>query len=249
MKTILVFLTTACSCPTPPPPPPPPECPSPTTNTCPDYTGSWGSACPAGSRCISLFNACTFPVALTYNVGCNSNGQPGSPQCNATEGPTVLPGATTYWNIVNSDTPQNACDWSPSCLTSGLAIMANPNTYSLTSGTRIEFTAGNSADAYGKFDSYDIDIEKGYSVAVALGPVLHGNCAHDSANHDCRALWCDSATCPDAYSTPTSGGCPDGRSPQAGCQDTFAENSGYAVTFCPSVGSSCQDATSCEIIP
>ena len=69
--------------------------------------------------------------------------------------------------------------------------------------------------------------------------------AHDVAKHDCRPLWCDSATCPDAYATPTTGGCPDGRSPQAGCQDTFNLPVGYTVELCPATGESCQDAVAC----
>jgi hypothetical protein len=110
-------------------------------------------------------------------------------------------------------------------------------------GTRVEFTAGNKADPYGKFDSYDVDLEKGYTIPVSFTPDL--TCAHDHANHDCRPLWCDSATCPDAYLTPTSGGCPDGRSPQAGCQDTFNDPKGFVIEFCPASGESCQDAEAC----
>lgn len=248
MKPSILVLLAACRTPpTPPPPPPPPSCASPTTNTCTGYAGSWGMTCPPGERCITFQNACTTPVALTYNVGCNADGKPGSPQCNATQGPMLLPGATTSWLIVDANTPAGACDWSPPCLTRGLAVMANANTYSLTSGTRIEFTSGNSANEYARFDSYDIDIEKGYSVPVSFAPVLHGNCAHDSANHDCRPLWCAEANCPDAYSSPTGGGCPD-RSPQAGCQDTFSDEggSGFTVTLCPASGASCQDAISCS---
>ena len=248
MKPILLLLA-ACPCPAPTPPPPP-ECSSPTTNVCTDYTTSWGASCPTGSRCLTFTNACPYNVALTYNVGCNSDGKPGSPQCGATAGPILTPGEGVNWLIVDSDTPQQACDWSPACLTSGLAVMANANTYSLTSGTRIEFTSGNSANEYARFDSYDIDIEKGYSVPVSFAPVLHGNCAHDSTGHDCRPLWCDAADCPDAYSSPTGGGCPD-RSPQAGCQDTFSDEggSGFTVTLCPASGASCQDAIPCPSLP
>ena len=90
-----------------------------------------------------------------------------------------------------------------------------------------------------------IDVEKGYQVPVSYAPNLVNGCAKDSASHDCRPLYCDSATCPDAYFNPTQGGCPDGRSPQAGCQDTFSTPDGYSVELCPVSGTSCQDAKPC----
>jgi hypothetical protein len=116
----------------------------------------------------------------------------------------------------------------------------------------MEFTAGNGADPYGKFDSYNLDIEKQWSaVPVRFEPDLER--AVDHANHDCRPLFCNSDDCPDAYATPTQGGCADDRSPQASCQDTFNQAKGYTVTFCPSDcattgGScpSCQDAKACS---
>jgi len=53
-------------------------------------------------------------------------------------------------------------------------------------GTRVEFTAGNHLDPYGKFDSYDIDVEKDwYSMPVTFAPNI--GCAHDSGL-DCRPL-------------------------------------------------------------
>lgn len=139
-----------------------------------------------------------------------------------------------------------SCDpYSPSCLTEGLALIANTGAGTCASGTRVEFSAGNQGDPYGKFDSYNLDVEKNfYSIPVAYAPIL--SCANDIVNHDCRPLYCDSSTCPDAYATPTSGGCPDGRSPQAGCQDTFANDVGFMVTYFPPAGTSCKNAVPCQ---
>jgi hypothetical protein len=220
-------------------------------NTCPDYSPAWGTACPAGQRCITFTNNCAQPVALAYQVGCDGDGKPGAPQCNCTNGPTLPAGGSATWTITDGNYTSCLPSWTPACLTAGLAVLANPMTPSCTSGTRVEFTAGNSGDPYGKADFYDIDVEKGYSVPVHFAPAL--TCAHDTANHDCRPLWCGSETCPDAYATPTTGGCADGRSPQAGCQDTFSKPAGFTVTFCPldcptsgcETCPSCQDATAC----
>lgn len=213
-------------------------------NTCPDYAPSWVAACPEGARCLTFENHCTTPVALAYTVGCNGDGTPGAPQCVCTDGPVLAPSTAAFWVIVDSETTSCIPSWQPPCLTAGLAVVANPDAASCASGTRVEFTAGNSADPYARFDSYDIDVEKTYySVPVSVAPDL--SCAHDTANHDCRPLWCDSATCPDAYATPTTGGCSDGRSPQVGCQDTFNRPAGLTVEFCPVSGESCQDATAC----
>lgn len=132
---------------------------------------------------------------------------------------------------------------------SGLAVIANyaGEGGSCTKGTRVEFTAGNHLDPYGKFDSYDIDVEKEwYSMPVTFAPNIM--CAHDSGL-DCRPLWCNSSDCPDAYRTPTTGGCSDGRSPQGSCQDTFGNfgtQSGYTVVFCPAEGKSCQKSQACS---
>lgn len=245
MKSLLVLLLACQMCPVPVPVPVPVECSAATMkNTCTDYTESWVKTCPEGSRCVTFTNACTYPVALTYSVGCDGTGKPGAPQCASTEGPKLATGASESWVIVDSATLKGACKWSPDCLTEGLEVMANANAYA-PSGTRVEFTSGNSLDPYAKFDSYDLDIELGFTVPVAYGPSLQSGCANDFANHDCRPLYCDSGTCPDAFSTATSGTCPDRRSPAAGCQDTFSGNDGYLVTFCPDRGESCQDATAC----
>jgi hypothetical protein len=232
-----LFLLLSCvSSPTPPSPAPVSEaltdC-SAAKNTCPDYASSWQAVCPAGSRCVTFINHCTEPVALAYNIGCNGDGKPGAPQCACTSGPTLTAnGGSVAWPIVNGDYTSCLPSWEPPCLTASLAVVANPTTSDCTKGTRIEFTAGNQADPYNRFDSYDLDVEKTwYSVPVSFQPVLP--CARDHANHDCRPLWCNSADCPDAYQTPTTGGCADGRSPQASCQDTFADSVGYTVAFCP----------------
>jgi len=214
-------------------------------NTCASYAPSWSGACPEGQRCIRFKNSCPTAVNLSYQTGCNGDGTKGAPQCDCTAGPVILPGSYVTWTIVDGNYASCLPSWTPACLTAGLAVLATTGAASCTTGvTRIEFTAGNSADPYGKFDSYDLDVEKGFGVPVLFGPEIP--CAHDTANHDCRPLVCDSATCPDAYSTPTSGGCPDGRSPQVGCQDTFSGNDSYLVEFCPSpMPKSCQDAAAC----
>lgn len=207
------------------------------TNDCPDYTSFWQDTCPPGARCIEVRNNCTTPVGVTYNVGCNGDGKPGAPQCACTAGPTLAAGASTFWEIVNGDF--ESCDpWTPSCLTSGLSVTFKPD----CSGLRAEFTAGNAADPYGRFDSYDLDVQNGYGgIPVTFNPNLL--CAIDSANHDCRKLYCDTAFCPDAYSSPTGGGC--GYSPQVGCQDTFDRSKGYTITLCAEWQPSCTDALHC----
>lgn len=219
-------------------------------NTCPDYSTSWVASCPDSARCITFHNACTEPVALAYQIGCNGDGTKGAPQCDCTTGPKLGPGAVAYFQVVNGDYTSCLPSWTPSCLTAGLAVLANANEASCTTGTRIEFSAGNSADSYDHLDSYDIDVEKGFSLPVSFAPALA--CANDHLNHDCRPLWCGSSTCPDAYATPTTGGCPDGRSPQAGCQDTFTGSNGFVMTYCPancspSTCPSCQEAVPCLV--
>jgi len=209
------------------------------TNDCPDYSTSWSTSCPTGSRCIKIVNNCAEPITLTYNVGCNGDGTAGSPQCACTQGPTLAEnGGTIYWPIVDGD--YTSCTpYTPSCLTEGLSVTTKPD----CSGTRVEFTAGNAANEYGRFDSYDLDIENGYSgVPVTIAPAL--TCANDNANGDCRSVYCGEAGCPDAYSTPISGGCP-GMSPQVGCQDTFSDNVGYTVTFCAAAQAYCGSAPAC----
>jgi hypothetical protein len=244
---ILLTLLLACG-PSPPVEATPPveaECGT-VKNTCADYAPYWNTAaCPDGSRCITFTNACDEPVVLAYQIGCNSDGTKGAPQCDCTPGPTLGPGDSAYWQIVDGNYPSCPPSWEPPCLTSGLAVLANVGgAATCATGTRLEYTAGNAGDPYGKFDSYNIDVEKDwYSVAVTYAPDL--TCANDHANHDCRPLFCDKADCPDAYQTPTTGGCPDGRSPQASCQDTFNGSKGYTVTFCPTGGKSCQDAQAC----
>ena len=83
-----------------------------------------------------------------------------------------------------------------------------------------------------------------YSIPVAFPPDL--TCANDYQNHDCRPLGCTSPTCPDAFLTPTSGGCPDGRSPAVGCMDTFSGNKGFIVTYYPATSASCGGAIPCN---
>ena len=219
-------------------------------NTCPDYAPAWHiDACPEGKRCLTFKNSCADPVALSYQIGCNGDGTKGAPQCDCTPGPVVASASSAYFEIEDGDYTSCLPSWEPACLTAGLAVIANENTADCAKGTRIEFTAGNSADPYGKFDSYDVDVEKlFYSVPVSFKPDI--TCAVDHANNDCRPLYCAAANCPDAYATPTQGGCADGRSPQAGCQDTFGQSKGYTVEFCPSDCTtsscpSCQDATAC----
>jgi len=216
------------------------------TNTCTDYSVYWKASCPAGERCITFDNQCKEPVALSYQIGCNGDGTPGAPQCNCTDGSTLQTGDKTYFQITDAAYTSCLPSWTPSCLTAGLAVMANANTGSCTTGTRVEFTAGNNDDDYNHFDSYDVDTELGFGVPVSFDPDL--TCATDHANHDCRPLVCADEKCPDAYSTPTTGGCPDGRSPQASCQDTFGKSDGFTVTYCPNpTPVSCQDATGCPI--
>lgn len=221
-------------------------------NTCPDYAVMWMDTCPDGERCIQFKNSCTDAVALAYQVGCNGDGTKGAPQCDCTDGPVIAKGKSSYWKIVDGNYTTCLPSWQPACLTAGLAIMANPTTASCTQGSRIEFSAGNTADMYGKADFWNLDIEKGwYSVPVTFKPDL--DCANDHANHDCRQVWCNSEKCPDAYAIPTAGGCPDGRSPQVGCQDTFGGSRSFLVEFCPvdcaTTGGecpSCQDAKPCS---
>jgi hypothetical protein len=228
-------------------------------NVCPDYSPSWVAACPAGERCLQFTNAsATETVALSYQIGCNGDGTPGAPQCNCATGPALLPGASMYFTIVDANYTSCLPSWQPACLTAGLAVIANATTASCAAGTRVEFTAGNSGDPYGHFDNYDIDAEltkdggQFYSIPVALAPNL--TCANDYQNHDCRPLGCTSSTCEDAYITPTSGTCPDGRSPQVGCQDTFSGNGdggagsgvGFMVTYYPATSASCGGAIPCN---
>ena len=213
------------------------------TNTCPDYSTSWATSCPEGQRCIAFVNSCADAVTLAYNVGCDGDGTAGAPQCACTQGPTLASnGGTAYWPIVNGN--YTTCTpYAPACLTEGLSVTTKPD----CSGTRVEFTAGNVANEYGRFDNYDLDIENGYSgIPVTLSPNI--TCANDAANGDCRSVSCDTGGCPDAYNTPTSGGCA-GMSPQVGCQDTFSDNEGYTVTFCAPAQASCTSATACTSVP
>lgn len=219
------------------------------TNACPDYSTSWSSVCPENSRCILFTNASpTKTVYLSYQVGCDGDGSPGSPQCNCATGPVLEPGKSTYYHVVNGYYT-DCHPYAPLCLTEGLAILANTDSSSCAQGTRVEFTAGNQGNPFGRFDSYNLDIEPTsgggvfYSIPVSFGPDI--SCAVDSSYHDCRTLFCDSSSCPDAYATPATGGCSDGRSPQVGCQDTFSGSKGFVVTYFPASGASCQDATPC----
>jgi hypothetical protein len=219
-------------------------------NVCPDYAPAWTPACPPGLRCLAFTNASpTETVALSYQIGCNGDGTKGAPQCDCTPGPALTPGMSMYFTITNGDYTSCLPSWQPACLTAGLAVLANVGEATCTKGTRVEFTAGNAGDPYGKADFWNVDVEKDwYSVPVAMVPDI--TCAVDHENHDCRPLLCDSATCPDAYATPTTGGCPDGRSPQDACQDTFGTTTngkaaGVTITYFPTAGKSCQDAVAC----
>ena len=69
--------------------------------------------------------------------------------------------------------------YEPACLTESLQVMADYEQNQCTIGTRIEFTAGNSGDPYGKFDSPDISTQGSadpkpegiyYSVPVSFKP-------------------------------------------------------------------------------
>lgn len=228
-------------------------------NTCTTYPQYWMTSCPAGQRCIQFLNSCPSTVSLSYQIGCNGDGMPGAPTCNCTQGPTLTNGQSAYWQIVDvNDTSSCTPPISPPCLTSGLAVMVNDSTAGLTCavGTRVEFTAGNSANAFGKFDTYNIDVEKDwYSLPVNFAPAIP--CSMDTgAPLDCRPLWCNMAQCPDAFDTPTTGGCSDNRSPAAGCQTTFGDfgtASGFLVEYCApgctTTGGtcpSCQSATACS---
>jgi hypothetical protein len=239
---VVVLVGGAVWCFTPAPSPPPGGCGA-ALNTCPDYAPSWRASCPAGARCLTIHNGCAAPVVLSYAVGCDGDGDPGAPQCSCTVGPTLDVGGVAAFVVTDGDYASCLPSWSPPCLTAGLAIVPG-YTANGCQGTRIEFTAGNTADPYGRFDSYDLDVEKGFSVPVSYGPAL--TCATDHAGHDCRPLACGSSSCPDAFLTPTTGGCADGRSPAVGCDDTFSDGAGYAVELCPEpLPASCQDAIPC----
>ena len=221
--------------------------------TCNDYPQAWVSSCPDGERCIEFKNNCSYSVTLSYQVGCDKNGNPGSDQCNCTLGPTIAKSTSHFWKITDANDPTCNPAIKPSCPTVGLAVMVNKDSgQDCTQGTRVEFTTGNSGNIYGKFDSYNIDVEKQwYSVPTLFKPDV--SCTTSTNDLDCRPLWCNSADCPDAYNTPTTGGCSDDRSPQGSCQDTFNQSVGYTVELCPSQcattgGScpSCQTAKTCS---
>lgn len=225
-----------------------------TQNTCPDYSVYWQDSCPDGQRCIKFMNNCTQDITLSYQVGCNAGGTPGAPQCNCTQGPTLQGptlgknGGVIYWQIVNGNYDPNCpSSYLPACLTAGLTVMANSTSGAdCTQGTRVEFTAGNSGDIYGKFDSYNISTQGDaggtwYSVPVVFEPDPSVTDPYDPSNLNCRPLYCNSLQCPDAYLTSTTGGCPDSRSPQGNCNTTFSKSTGYLVELCPS---NCT-ATSC----
>jgi hypothetical protein len=230
------------------------------TNRCPDYEKYWiDTSCPAGERCITFKNKCSQNIYLNYQVGCNSDGNPGSPQCDCTKGPLIPPKNNVYWQIVNGnyspcDCRSSSCniDYTPDCLTEAFTVMPSYNESSLCLGNRIEFTAGNEGNPYGKFDSYDNDIEKGFNVSVSFAPDIA--CTpkiYWNNGTDCRSLWCGSINnCPDAYYDPYHGKCD--RSPQAGCQYTFDHHRndtpmGFIVEFCPAnPTTNCQNSAMCS---
>lgn len=212
-----------------------------TKNTCQDYSVYWKDSCASGERCIEFKNSCKDDLTLSYQVGCNADGTPGAPQCDCTQGPTIESGKVKYWQIVNGDYDPNCpTQWKPACLTAGLTVMANTGSgANCAQGTRVEFTAGNSGDTYGMFDSYNISTQgdaggNWYIVPVVFEPSPGVTDPFDPTKLNCRPLYCNSLTCPDAYLTPTTGGCSDNRSPQGNCAPTFSQSSGYLVEFCPS---------------
>jgi hypothetical protein len=212
-----------------------------TKNKCEDYSIYWKDSCPLGERCIEFKNSCTKDITLSYQIGCNADGTRGAPQCDCTEGPTIKSGKFKYWQIVNGNyDPTCPAYWEPACLTGGLAVMANAGSGAdCSQGTRVELAAGNSGNIYGKFDSYNISTQGDagggwYSVPVVFKPSPAVADPYDSTKLNCRTLYCNSLECPDAYLTPTTGGCFDNRSPQGNCAPTFSKSSGYLVEFCPS---------------
>lgn len=235
------------------------------TNTCTDYAVYWVDACPAGERCLTFKNSCSQDIFLMYNVGCNSDGTAGSPQCNCTMGPKLEKnGGVKYWKIVDGNYPSDASTYEPACLTESLQVMANYEQNECVLGTRIEFTAGNSSDPYGKFDSPNISTQANanprpegtyYSVPVSFKPDIA--CSQDSFNDcGCRPLYCNEIDCPDAYLTPTTNGCSNCDEPGVGCQTTFGNfgsAAGFTIEYCPddcqTTGSpcpSCQTADLCS---
>lgn len=222
-------------------------------NTCMSYPQQWHTSCPSGQRCIEFLNSCPSAVTLSYQIGCDKDGNPGAPTCNCTLGPTIAMGQSAHWVITDVDDSSSCVPKiSPTCLTSGLAVISNTSPdLNCNSGTRIEFTAGNLADPFGKFDTYNIDVEKDwYSIPLEFSPDL--TCAIDHGL-DCRPLYCNTANCPDAFIDPTMGGCSDNRSPAAACQDTFNDPAGFIVEYCPGNCSttggscpSCQMSTACS---
>ncbi|MCJ7444682.1 MAG: hypothetical protein MUO26_09175 [Methanotrichaceae archaeon] len=221
-------------------------------NNCSTYAPYWVSACPSGERCIEFKNSCSQPISLYYQTGCDCTGKPGAPECNCTKVPngTISVGHSLFWQIVDANDSSTCCPTvNPPCLTTGLAVIANYEKEggTCTQGTRVEFTAGNHLDIYNRFDSYNIDVEKKfYSIPVAFTPDV--TCSH-TIPLDCRPLFCNRINCPDAYSTPDEGGCPDNRSPQGNCPDTFGNfgiKSGFTVEYCPANGQSCQKSKVCS---
>jgi len=210
------------------------------TNTCTDYSVYWKDSCPAGERCIAFKNSCADDITLSYQIGCNWDGNPGAPQCDCTEGATLAKNGVKYWQIVNGDYASCNPSWQPDCLTEGFSIVANKGSGAdCTQGTRVEFAAGNSGNPYTKFDSYNISTQgkaggNWYSVPVVFKPDPSVTDIYDSSKLNCRPLYCNSLECPDAYLDSTGGGCSDNRSPQGNCQPTFSNSSGYLVEFCPS---------------
>ena len=212
------------------------------TNTCTDYTVYWMDECPPGERCLTFKNNCSQDIFLMYNVGCNSDGTAGSPQCDCTMGPKLEKNVgVKYWQIVNANYTSGSSSYQPACLTEGLQVMANYEQNQCTLGTRVEFTAGNSGDLFGMFDNYNISTQADaspppegiyYSVPVSFKP--DSICSH-TVPCDCRTLYCNKIDCPDAYLTPTTGGCSN-CSPAAACQDTFGNfgtPAGFTIEFCP----------------
>ena len=235
------------------------------TNTCTDYTVYWMDECPPGERCLTFKNSCSQDIFLMYNVGCNSDGTAGSPQCNCTMGPKLgKNGGVKYWKIVIANYTPGSSTYEPACLTESLQVMANYEQNQCTLGTRVEFTSGNSSDPYGKFDSPNISTQASaipppegtyYSVPVSFKPDIA--CSQDSFDAcGCRPLYCNKIDCPDAYLTPTTNGCSSCNAPGVGCQTTFGNfgtPAGFTIEYCPddcqNTGGpcpSCQTANLCS---
>jgi len=180
---------------------------------------------------------CPNEVKLAYSIGCDKNGKPGVPTCNCTVGPTIAGGHSIYWPIVDGHDSSCKPNVVPACVTSGLAVITNDSaTSDLLQGYSIGVHPPGALKIHMASSTRTISTlrKNWYSIPAVFKPNIA--CAHDSGL-DCRPLWCNKVDCPDAYSTVTTGLCPDNRSPQGNCQETFGNfgtQAGYVVEYCPS---------------